>query len=85
MLKRIPKKTKLLGWTITIEEVSQSVIDDLSDEPGSPGLFHAKYSDAKFTIYLAKEPSPAVKWETLWHEMGHAHLDIWSHDNAERE
>jgi len=85
MLKRIPKKTKLLGWTIIIEEVSQSIIDDLSDEPGAPGLWHAIYKDARFTIYLAKEPSLNERWATLWHEMDHAVNDIRDHDNAERK
>ncbi len=85
MLKRIPKTTKLLGWHIVIEVVSQAIIDDLCDEKGAPGLWHAMYKDNKFTVYLAKEPPIKEQWKTLWHEMDHAFNDLRDHDEKERE
>ena len=54
MLKRIPKKTKLLGYTINIEEVSQQAMDDMCREPGNAGLWNGTTKDDHFKIYLAK-------------------------------
>ena len=82
-LKKIPKKTKLLGYTIVIEEVSQEAMDQMYDQPersGNEGLWVCNTHDEIFRIYLTKELSLETKWSVLWHEMGHAWLDISTHD-----
>ncbi len=80
MLKRIPKKTKLLGYTIHIEEISQAAMDEMCDTKGNDGLWAQSYMEGRFKIYLCKESSVENKWYTLWHEMGHAWLDISAAD-----
>ena len=80
MLKRIPKKTKLLGYTIVIEEISQAAMDEMCDTPDNEGLWSQSYMEGRFKIYLCKEPSIETKWATLWHELGHAWLDISAAD-----
>jgi len=85
MLKRIPKTIRYMGYPIAVEQISQEVMDDLCDEPGVPGLWRANYKEAKFTIYLVKDPDVMEMWDTLWHEMGHAYLDVGKHDLVERD
>ena len=80
MLKKLPKKTKLLGYTIVIEEISQEAMDQMCDHPANEGLWVSNPSEGFFRIYLTKEPSIETRWSTLWHEMGHAWLDISAHD-----
>jgi len=84
MLKRIPKTVRYVGYLITVEQISQEVMNDLCDEPGTPGLWLARYEEEKFTVYLTKGRTDLEKWRTFWHEMDHAYTDISEHDKMQR-
>jgi len=80
MLKKIPKIVKYLGYTIRVEEISQGAMDEVASTQGLSGLWADDRENGNYAIYLVKELSAEAKWNTFWHEMGHAYMDISDHD-----
>ncbi len=95
MQRFLPRKQlTLLGYVIHIKYVTKTYMRETLDEPGEKVTVACWIADFKTmangktqagTVLMRKGQSMEEKWDSLWHELGHALHDIIMADRLARQ
>jgi hypothetical protein len=89
MRERLPKRTRLgADYSVVVRIVSPAIIRDVLGEDADGCWIESVAKVAEGgpagTIYINSKLPLAQKWDTYWHELQHAIVDIMSWDAKRR-
>jgi len=85
MRKRLPRRTRLgADYYVLVRIVNPAIIRDVVEEDADgcwiESLAKIAHGGPAGTIYINSKLSLAEKWDTYWHELQHALVDVMSWD-----